>query len=59
MCDIEKDWETKIRDNPLINLEELLLEDGIHLSKKGHVFYEDKVIPIVLETLAKYVNKYI
>ena len=59
LCDIEKDWEIKMQKNPSINLKEFLLEDGIHLSSKGHKLYENKVIPIVLELISKYVNKYI
>lgn len=50
LIDIEKRWSDLIQLGE-IRLEDLLLPDGVHLSKKGHDEYFSQVMPIVLEAL--------
>jgi acyl-CoA thioesterase-1 len=43
LLDIELEWKNILQENPQIELQELLLSDGIHLSREGHLVYK-KVI---------------
>jgi acyl-CoA thioesterase-1 len=51
MFDIEEVWVRHLRDNPLVNLQDLLLEDGIHLSDSGHQLYINSLIPRLIEQI--------
>lgn len=52
LFDIELGWKNIIQKNPQIRLENLLLSDGIHLSREGHLIYKK----IIIETLVKFLG---
>ena len=53
LIDIEQEWVNYINSNKNINLEDLLLEDGIHLSIEGHNLYSLILIPKILKVVLK------
>ena len=50
-CDIEAAWQKHLNQNDKTELEYLSLNDGIHLSRKGHVLYQEVITPPVIEVL--------
>ena len=50
-CDIESAWQQYLRENEKVELGQLLLEDGIHLSTSGHTLYQKVVTPLVIKIL--------
>lgn len=44
-------WRDYLKKEPSVDLQELLQDDGIHLSRKGHLLYEDTIIAKIVETL--------
>jgi len=57
IIDIEAAWRRYLREDCSNKLEELLLEDGIHLSPAGHLLYREIVVPDVLKILSSAVNR--
>jgi acyl-CoA thioesterase-1 len=50
LVDIEADWDRRIKEGH-VQLEQLLLRDGIHLSAKGHLLYHEIVTPHFLDAV--------
>lgn len=48
LCDIERHWLNHLKVNDNFKLQDLLLEDGIHLSDTGHDLYVSYLIPVIL-----------
>ena len=51
LIDMEKIWLDQLAQPVATKLENLLLEDGIHLSEEGHALYTNHLIPKVIEKL--------
>ena len=53
LLDIQLQWKIYFEKNKSEHLEDFLLEDGIHLSQKGHELYKQGIIPDILEVVKK------
>ena len=51
LIDMEKIWHAYLDENASVDLQDLLLDDGIHLSEEGHLLYTNSLIPMVVEKL--------
>ena len=51
LVDMEKIWLSHLEESSSLQLQSLLLEDGIHLSEEGHLLYTNFLIPKVIEEL--------
>ncbi len=56
LIDMEKNFKSHVATSSKTKLDELLLEDGIHLSEEGHEVYKKYLIPIVIEKVLESVN---
>ena len=51
LFDIELGWKKIMQINPDIRLNDLLLSDGIHLSRQGHLLYKSVINDALVEVL--------
>ncbi len=51
LIDMERIWLSHLEESSSLQLQSLLLEDGIHLSEEGHLLYTNFLIPKVIEEL--------
>ena len=51
LFDIELGWKRIMQTNPEIRLNDLLLSDGIHLSRQGHLLYKSIINDILVRVL--------
>ena len=51
LIDMEMIWLSHLEESSSLQLQSLLLEDGIHLSEEGHLLYTNFLIPKVIEEL--------
>jgi acyl-CoA thioesterase I len=51
LVDVEAEWERQIQEGR-VQLEQLILRDGIHLSAKGHLLYHKIVLPQFLNAVS-------
>ena len=56
LIDIEAAWTRYLSEDHSNRLEELLLDDGIHLSTAGHLLYRKIIVPNVLEIIGSAIN---
>ena len=57
LVDMEKIWLSHLEESSSLQLQSLLLEDGIHLSEEGHLLYTNFLIPKVIEELIRMAGK--
>jgi lysophospholipase L1-like esterase len=57
LVDMEKIWLSQLEESSSLQLQSLLLEDGIHLSEEGHLLYTNFLIPKVIEELTGMAGK--
>jgi acyl-CoA thioesterase I len=50
LVDIEEEWDRRIKERQ-IQLDQMILGDGIHLSAKGHLLYYEIVAPYFLDAV--------
>jgi len=51
LIDNERNWIEYLSQNEQVGLKDLLLEDGIHLSTKGHELYSDYAVNIMFSKI--------
>ena len=57
LIDMEKTWLSHLKNSSTLQHQRLLLEDGIHLSEKGHLLYSNNLIPSVIDKLSNIIGK--
>ena len=56
LIDIEEEFNKELKSNMKVKLNDFLLEDGIHLSEKGHNLYFKIIEPIMLNQIKRIAN---